>query len=209
MILFEEKFNSVQPLVEAVGDQKKLYMKGIFAESEERNQNGRIYDLNEMKLEVARINEAASNGRFVLGELDHPSTLEIKLENVSHKIVEMWMEGTKAYGKAEVIVGHPKGQILKSLIESGVQVGVSTRGSGQVNESTGRVTNFRMVTVDAVATPSARNAYPETLEEQLQHYKRGSIVTDLSEAVIHDKAAQDYFKAEMNKFIQNVLLGKK
>jgi hypothetical protein len=208
MILFEEKFNSVQPLIESANGEKKLFMKGIFAESEERNQNGRIYDLNEMKLEVARINEAASQGRYVLGELDHPSTLEIKLENVSHKIVEMWMEGTKAYGKAEVIVGHPKGQILKSLIESGVRVGVSTRGSGQVNESTGRVTNFRMVTVDAVATPSARNAFPETLEEQLQYYRRGAVISDLSEAVIHDQAAQMYFKSEMDKFIQNVLLKK-
>jgi hypothetical protein len=208
MILFEEKFNSVQPLIESANGEKKLFMKGIFAESEERNQNGRIYDLNEMQLEVARINEAASQGRYVLGELDHPSTLEIKLENVSHKIVEMWMEGTKAYGKAEVIAGHPKGQILKALIESGVRVGVSTRGSGQVNESTGRVTNFRMVTIDAVATPSARNAFPETLEEQLQYYNRGAVISNLSEAVIHDQAAQMYFKSEMDKFIQNVLLKK-
>jgi hypothetical protein len=65
-----------------------------------------------------------------------------------------------------------------------------------------------MVTVDAVATPSARNAFPETLEEQLQYYKRGAVISNLAEAVIHDQAAQMYFKSEMDKFIQNVLLKK-
>ena len=205
MILIEEKFNDVSPLLESSNGKKKLYLKGVFAESEEKNQNGRIYDRKEMEAEVQRINEQAKLNRFVLGELDHPSTLEIKLENVSHKIVEMWMEGNKAYGKAEVIEGHPKGQILKSLIESGIQVGVSTRGSGQVNESSGKVSNFRMITVDAVATPSARSAYPETIQEQLETYKRGNIVTDLSEAVIHDPLAQKYFQMEMKKFIDSLV----
>lgn len=207
MILIEEKFNDVSPLLESADDgKKKMYLKGIFAESEEQNQNGRIYAKSEMEKEVRRINEQAKLKRYVLGELDHPSTLEVKLENVSHKIVEMWMEGNKAYGKAEIIEGHPKGQILKSLVESGIQVGVSTRGSGQVNESTGRVTNFRMITVDAVATPSARSAYPETIQEQIEYYKRGNVVTDLSEAVIHDPMAQKYFQLEMKKFINEVLL---
>lgn len=208
MILIEEKFDDVSPLMESVKDGKKLYLKGIFAEAESKNQNGRIYDLNEMKAQVQRINDQAKLGRFVLGELDHPSVLEIKLENVSHKIVEMWMEGNNAYGKAEIIEGHPKGQILKSLIESGIQVGVSTRGSGQVNESSGRVNNFKMITVDAVATPSARSAYPETIEEQLSMYKRGEIVTDLSEAVINDAIAQKYFQLEMRKFIEATFLKK-
>lgn len=209
MILIEERFNGVNHIVEsAENGQKKLYLKGVFAESEARNQNGRVYDLKEMTAEVNRINEQAKLGRFVLGELDHPSHLEIKLENVSHKITEMWMEGTQAFGKAEVIEAHPKGQILKALIESGINVGVSTRGSGQVNESNGRVENFRMLTVDAVATPSAHNAYPVSLREQMEHYKRNGVITDLSEAVIHDPIAQKYFQLEMQKFINNVLLGK-
>lgn len=203
MILIEEKFDDVAPLMESVKNGKKLYLKGIFAEAESKNQNGRIYDLNEMKAQVERINDQAKLGRYVLGELDHPSILDVKLENVSHKIVEMWMEGNNAYGKAEIIDGHPKGQILKSLIENEIQVGVSTRGSGQVNESTGRVNNFKMITVDAVATPSARSAYPETIEEQLSMYKRGEIVTDLSEAVINDPIAQKYFQIEMRKFIDS------
>ena len=208
MILIEENFQNVQPLVETKGDGKKrTYLKGNFAEAEETNQNGRNYDLKELTEQVAKINDQAKLGRFVLGELDHPSTLEIKLENVSHKIVEMWMEGNKACGKAQIIESHPKGQILKALVEEGITVGVSTRGSGSVNESTGRVSNFKLVTVDAVATPSARSAYPETIQEQIEYYKRGHIVDDLAEAVIHDQKAQEYFMIEMRKFINTVLRG--
>lgn len=202
MILIEENFDSI--IAENSTEGKKLFLSGVFAEAGVKNRNQRTYKLDEMASEVRRINEAAQMNRHVLGELDHPSILDVKLENVSHKIVEMRMQGNKAYGKAEVITGHPKGQILKSLIENGIQVGVSTRGSGQINESTGEVSNFRMVTVDAVATPSCRSAYPETIEESIQLYKRGEIITDLSEAAIHDPAAQKYFADEMRKFISSL-----
>lgn len=107
-------------------------------------------------------------------------------------------------GKAEILDKHPKGAILRALIDSDIRVGVSTRGSGSVMESTGEVSNFRMVTVDAVATPSCRSAYPETIQEQLEMYARGEIVTDLSEAVVTDPAAQQYFLTEMKKFIEHI-----
>jgi len=202
MILIEERFEGI--ITESAREGKKLYLKGVFAEANTKNQNGRTYKLDEMKSQVAKIMEAASSGNYVLGELDHPSTLEIKLENVSHKITEMWMEGNKAYGKAEIIEAHPKGQILKALIESDIKVGVSTRGSGQINESTGEVSNFNLRTVDAVATPSCRSAYPETIREQLEMYKYGGVVEDLAEAVIHDQLAQKYFQKEMKKFIDSL-----
>lgn len=202
MILIEENFNGI--LTEAASDGKKTYLSGIFMESGAKNRNGRIYDNTEMQREVDKINEAAKRGQFVLGELDHPNTLEIRLENVSHKLVSLRMEGNKVYGKAEIIDKHPKGQILKALVESDIQVGVSSRGSGQVNESTGVVRNFGLVTIDAVATPSCRSAYPQTIQEQLDYYKRGGVIDDLAEAVIHDKAAQKYFQAEMKKFIDSL-----
>lgn len=204
MILIEENFDGVIPLTEAMTQGKKTYLKGILAEASVRNRNQRIYKLNEMTQEVIRINESAMAGNFVLGELDHPSILDIKLENVSHKIVEMAMSGNQAIGKIEVLDKHPKGAILKSLIDSDVRVGFSTRGSGKVNESTGEVSGFRMITVDAVATPSCRSAYPETLEEQLQMYNRGEIITDLSEALTVDAAAQKYFTQEMTRFINQM-----
>ena len=142
----------------------------------------------------------------MLGQLDHPSgSLEISLKNVSHKIVEMEMKGNQAIGKAEVLEKTQAGSILKGLIESNVRVGVSSRGKGQLNES-GMVSNFHLVTIDAVAVPSAQNAYPESIMESLEAYRRGEIVNDLAEAVIHDPKAQEYFFKEMQKFINAMKL---
>jgi len=206
MILFEDLFNTTETIVESVGGdgRKKTYLSGIFMESGVKNRNGRIYDKSEMAIQVAKINEAAARGEFVLGELDHPNGCEIKLENVSHKIIQLRTDGDKVYGKAEVIEAHPKGQILKSLLDSGVRVGVSSRGTGQVNESTGIVKNFNLVTIDAVATPSCRTAFPETIREQLEMYKRGEMINELAEAVINDQKAQKYFQEEMRRFISTL-----
>lgn len=202
MILIEENFNGI--VKEAVEDGKKTYLKGVFMEAEQKNRNNRIYDLTEMKAQIEKVNEAAKTGRHILGELDHPDRLDVKLENVSHKIVELWLEGNDIHGKAEVLDKHPKGQILKSLLDSDVSIGVSSRGSGAVNESSGRVSNFNLMTIDAVATPSARSAYPESIMEQIQLDKRGGIIEDLSEAVLHDPMAQKYFEIEMKKFIEKL-----
>lgn len=202
MILIEENFDGL--LTESYQNGKKTYLTGVFAEAVVRNRNGRSYDLKEMTAEVNRFNEMAMAGNGVLGELDHPSVLEVRLKNVSHRIVEMKMVGNQAIGKAEILESHPNGQILKGLIKDRVRIGVSTRGSGQVNESTGQVTNFGMVTVDAVATPSCRSAYPETIQEQLEMHKRGEILYGLAESVIHDPMAQKYFEIEMRKFIQTL-----
>lgn len=204
MILIEEHFEGVTPITESVGDGKKLYLSGVFAESSVKNRNGRVYERSDMEKVVAQINNSADSGRHILGCLDHPNTLEIKLEEVSHRLMSAKMEGNQVLCKAEILEKHPKGAIAKALIESGVQLGVSTRGSGQVNESTGAVRNFGFVTVDLVATPSCRSAYPQTIQEQLEYYRKGGYVTELAEAVIHDQAAQKYFQAEMKKFIETL-----
>lgn len=203
MILIEENFNGV--LTEATADGKKTYLKGVFAEAEVKNQNGRVYDLKEMTREAEKAQSMADQGNHMLGECDHPHTLEIKLQNVSHKIVECYMQGNQMIAKAEVLEKTPSGAILKALIDSGIKPGVSTRASGAVMESTGRVAGFKLVTVDAVATPSCRNAVPMTLREHIEMYGRGHIVTDLSEAVVNDPAAQKYFLEEMRKFVSSVL----
>lgn len=202
MILIEESFGSI--VTETAQEGKKTYLSGVFMESGIRNRNGRIYDAKEMLREVEKINEAAKAGRHVLGELDHPSSLEVKLENVSHKIVELSVRGNQVFGKAEVIEKHPKGQILKALLDSNVQVGVSSRGSGKVDGKTNIVEGFNLVTIDAVATPSCRSAYPQTIQEQLEYYGRGKMVNELAEAVIHDQSAQKYFVKEMKKFIESL-----
>lgn len=199
MILIEENFNGI--ICESSNEGKKLYLSGIFLESEQKNRNGRIYARKEIEAAVNIVNEAATAGRHILGQLDHPQDLVVSLSDVSHKILEMHMSGNNAIGKAQIMESTPKGQIAKGLIKEGVQLGVSSRGSGQVNEDTGIVEGFNFITVDIVANPSAINAYPQSITEALEMHKRGYIINDLSEAVLHDKAAQKYFQKELIKFI--------
>jgi len=199
MIIIEENFTDI--VTEADANQKKFFLEGVFAEAVTKNRNGRSYKLDEMVREVEKFNAASAQGRHVLGELDHPNTLEVRLKNVSHKITKLWMKDNKAYGRAEILQNHPNGQIAIGLMKDGVPLGVSTRGSGKVL-NTGIVENFNMVTVDIVATPSARSAYPETIQERLELFHRGEIITDLAEAVIHDEAAQKYFQKELRAFIR-------
>jgi len=204
MLLIEQNFTNIQTISEgATPADKKLYLQGIFMEAESKNINGRIYPKSDIQKAVTKINEAAMSSRHILGELDHPPTLEVKLANVSHKIVEMVMDGNNAIGKAQILESTPMGQIAASLIKDGVNIGVSSRGSGSVNESTHIVEGFDLISVDLVASPSARNAYPTTLREQIEFYNRGEIVTDLAEAVIHDNKAQKYFQTEIFKFIKS------
>lgn len=203
MILLENKFQDVVTEAVDTDSGKKLYLKGIFLEAEQKNRNGRTYQRREIEEAVNKVMEASKSGRHILGELDHPNgSLEVRLDNVSHKIVEMHMQGNNAIGKAEIITSVPKGQIAKGLMESGVQLGVSSRGSGSVNESNGMVEGFDMITVDLVANPSAIDAYPQSIEESLQLSRQGHIITDLAEAVIHDPDAQKYFEKEILKFVR-------
>lgn len=204
MILIEENFDDVNIINESVDGGKKTYLTGCFMEHSIKNRNGRVYSKEDMEKAVTQINDAARAGRHILCELDHPNTLEVKLENVSHKLLEASMNDTQVWCKAEVLDKHPKGAILKSLAESNVAIGVSSRGGGQVNENTGEVKGFRFICCDAVATPSCRSAYPETIQEQLEMYKRGEIITDLSESLAHDPIAQKYFEIEMRKFIETL-----
>src|SRR4030065_203421 len=198
-VLVESNFKGVHS--ETVD--KKVFLTGIFAEAQLKNRNGRIYRLDEIKATVDKFNQAAMDGRHILGALDHPTTLEIRLETVSHKILNMRMEGNNALGKLEIL-STPAGNIARTLIESGIQLGVSTRGSGEVNESTGDVTGFDCVTIDLVAQPSAINAYPSTVMEQLECYKHRNRVYDMAEIVKHDPLAQKYLQKEINTFLQEI-----
>ena len=115
----------------------------------------------------------------------------------------MQMNGNNAIGKALILESTPKGQIAKGLIEAGINLGVSSRGAGQVNEDTGIVEGFDFITVDIVANPSAIEAYPQSVMEALDMYKRGYVIDDLSQSIIQDKSAQKYFEKELMKFIKD------
>ena len=197
-------FNQANIVTETVdeGNGKSLYMKGIFIEGDVRNQNNRIYTKEEIHTAVKAINEKIKGGYSVLGEADHPDDLNINLDRVSHMITEMDTDGANGIGKLKLLPT-PMGNICKTLIESGCHLGVSSRGSGNVNDS-GIVKDFEIITVDIVANPSAPSAYPDPIYERIMNHRRGNVLMDVAEATRHDKGAQRYLQEEVTNFIKNL-----
>lgn len=184
---------------------KSLYMKGIFIQGGVRNANGRVYPVDEIKNAVEQIKGQIESGNSVLGELDHPDDLKINLDRVSHVIQDMWLDGPTGYGKLKILPT-PMGQLVSTMLESGVKLGVSSRGSGNVNEATGHVSGFDIVTVDIVAQPSAPNAYPKAVYESLINMKHGHKVLENLKGAHLDKDAQvqRYLQESMLKLIKEM-----
>lgn len=188
-------------LVEAKGG-KDLYMKGIFIQGDVKNQNQRVYPLTEINHAVHQINERIQKGETVLGELDHPEELSINLDRVSHIIEDMTMVGKDGHGSLKIIPT-PTGQIVRTLLESGAKLGVSSRGSGNVGDN-GAVSEFEIITVDIVAQPSAPNAFPKTIYESLFNMRGGQAMYDLAADATHDKVAERYLAKDIAKFIKDL-----
>ncbi len=181
---------------------KDLCMKGIFIQGDVRNQNQRVYPAREIARAVNSITEKLSTGQSVMGELDHPEELSINLDRVSHLITEMWMEGADGYGKLR-IVPTPMGNIVKTLLQSGAKLGVSSRGSGNVSDG-GDVSDFEIITVDIVAQPSAPNAFPRTIYESLFNMKGGSRVFSTAKEALTEASAQKQLVKDLHRFIQEL-----
>lgn len=184
---------------------KDLYMSGIFIQGNKRNQNQRVYPVNEIGKAVTSLTEKIKGGYSVLGEADHPDDLNINLDRVSHQITEMRMNGSDGIGKLKMLPT-PMGNVCKTLLESGVKLGVSSRGSGNVDGS-GNVSEFEIITVDIVANPSAPDAYPSPIYERMMNSRRSNTIWDVATSVNHDDAAQKHLKEEVLNFIQD--LGRK
>jgi hypothetical protein len=182
---------------------KTPWLSGIFMQAGIKNRNGRQYPLSEISAAVSGAHQRIKESNGIFGELDHPQSLSINLDRISHVITELRLEGNNVYGKAKML-NTPMGNIAKELINSGVKVGVSSRGAGAVNES-GDVSGYQFVTVDIVAQPSAPDAYPSTMYESLQTKMGGKIMT-LAESAQHDPAAQKYLKAEIFNWIKQLNL---
>lgn len=181
---------------------KDLCMKGIFIQGDVRNQNQRVYPAKEIARAVNSITEKLSSGQSVMGELDHPEELSINLDRVAHLITEMWVDGADGYGKLK-IVPTPMGNIVKTLLQSGAKLGVSSRGSGNVGND-GSVSDFEIITVDIVAQPSAPNAFPRTVYESLYNMKGGSIIMATARDALMEAAAQKQLVKDIQRFIQEL-----
>ena len=197
-------FDQARIVVESTDDGKNLYMKGIVIQGGIRNANQRVYPVNEIGRAVKTLNDQISGGYSVLGEVDHPEGLNINLDRVSHMISEMWMDGANGYGKLKILPT-PMGNLVKTMLESGVKLGVSSRGSGNVTEDgSGEVSDFEIITVDVVAQPSAPGAYPTPIYEHLMNTRGGYQAFKVAKEELGDKKAQKYLKESLMNIINKL-----
>ena len=185
-------------------DGRDLFMKGLFIQGDVKNQNGRVYPKDEIANAVESVRSRLSQGETVMGELDHPEELQINLDRVSHIITDMSVDEANGLGKLKII-DTPMGNIARALLKAGAKLGVSSRGSGNVDGS-GKVSDFDIVTVDIVAQPSAPDAYPKTIYESLFNMRGGAQIFDTATALTQDKSAEKHLMNEITKFINELKL---
>lgn len=197
-------FDQARCIVESDGnDGKNLYMKGICIQGGIRNANQRVYPVDQIGNAVKTLTDQIANGYSVLGEVDHPDDLKVNLDRVSHMITEMWMDGPNGYGKFKILPT-PMGNLVRTMLEAGVKLGVSSRGSGNVNDSNGEVSDFEIITVDVVAQPSAPGAYPTAIYEHFMNSKGGYRAIQVAHEVKEDPKAQKYLKESLLQIIKGL-----
>jgi hypothetical protein len=168
MKLITETIENIKVITEERGGKKNMYIEGVFLQADLKNRNGRMYPLQTLSREVSQYNENYVKKGRALGELGHPDSPTINLDRVSHKIVSLAAEGSNFIGKAQILET-PMGKIAKSLLESGVTLGVSSRGIGSIEEKNGINVvkdDFMLSTAaDIVADPSAPDAFVQGIME--------------------------------------------
>ena len=168
MKLITETIEDVQVITEGKGDSKKLYIEGVFLQSELKNRNGRMYPFQVLQKEVNRYNEEYIKTSRALGELGHPDGPTVNLDRVSHRIVSLAEDGTNFRGKAQIL-DTPMGKIASSLLGEGVKLGVSSRGMGSIDKRVDVnvvMDDFMLATAaDIVADPSAPDAFVNGIME--------------------------------------------
>ena len=199
-------FDQAKVVVESSNEGKDLYMKGICIQGNVKNANQRVYPTSEINKAVSKISDTIAGGQSVLGEVDHPEDLKINLDRVSHMLTNMYMEGNNGYGKLKILPT-PMGKLVETMLQSGVKLGVSSRGSGNVDETTGNVSDFDIITVDVVAQPSAPNAYPTPIYESLLNMRHGHKVLEVAKAVKEDARAQRHLKDGVIQLIKDLKIG--
>jgi hypothetical protein len=187
MKLIKEITETVNYITEDANGKKELHIEGPFLVAEKKNRNGRLYEYNTMKKEVARYTEDYINKHRAFGELGHPESPSINLDRVSHMITSLREDGNQWIGKAKIL-DTPMGNIARSLIEGGAQLGVSSRGMGSLKNVNGVNVvqpDFYLATAaDIVADPSAPGAFVQGIMEGKEWVLENGVWTeqDLSQA---------------------------
>ena len=184
MLLTEYRtFKVDKRLVEtSIKENKSLVVKGVIQRAEAKNQNGRIYPREILEREIKKYAEGPIKERRALGELDHPESSVINLQNVSHNVTKVKMVGDDVYGEVEIL-STPAGNILKELFRNGITVGISSRGMGSVQEGPGDTVevqdDFELLCFDFVSTPSTHGAFMKPAGRALQELQEGKIQVPL------------------------------
>ena len=165
-----------QQINESMAKNGKLIVSGVLQRADAKNQNGRVYPAETLMREAEKYSKIQIHERRALGELDHPDSSVVNLNNVSHNILEMHWKGNDLVGTVEVL-GTPAGNILKELFKSGIKLGISSRGLGSVepvNEADGDGTvavqnDFELIAFDFVSNPSTQGAFmsPGQIKESI------------------------------------------
>jgi hypothetical protein len=212
MKLITEHTNEIEYLVEGKG--KEQYIKGIFMQSDIKNQNGRVYPHAVLKKEVNNFNNKYVKEGRALGELGHPMGPVINLDRVSHVIKELTEDGKNFIGKAKVM-DTPNGKIVKNFISEGVKLGVSSRGMGSLKANKKGVnevqSDFVLSTVDIVADPSAPDAFVNGIMEGKEWVWENGVIKEqdidaMKKTIMNAKMKElDQKKLEVfQKFLQNL-----
>ena len=215
MKLITETIGNVEVITEGKGDDKKLYIEGVFLQSEIKNRNGRMYPFQVLEKEVNRYNEEYVKTSRALGELGHPDGPTVNLDRVSHRITSLKAEGHNFIGRAQIL-STPNGNIAKALLDEGVKLGVSSRGMGSIDkrEDCGVVMDdFMLATAaDIVADPSAPDAFVEGIMEGKEWVWEGNsfreqLATDTKNkinALAAEKALEEHKLSLFNEFINSL-----
>jgi hypothetical protein len=205
MKLITEEIQDVRYLVESDGKGgKNHFIEGIFMQAEKKNRNGRVYPFDVLNKEVDRYNRDYVNKNRAFGELGHPDSPTINLDRVSHMITKLYPDGTNIIGKAKIL-DTPNGKIVKSLLDGGASLGVSTRGVGSLKPHNGYQLvqdDFHLATAaDIVADPSGPNCFVQGIMEDAEW-----VLTAKGWLPMHHDRAKKLIKEASQNEIEDVAL---
>lgn len=208
LMLLREQSYEIELLHENTAEGKRLYIEGVFAEAELKNGNGRWYPQSIMETAVARYNQDFVSKRRALGELNHPDYPLPKLEEAAILIEKYQMIGSKVYGKA-LVMDTPKGNIVRGLVEGGFNMGVSTRGVGNLKESNGIKyvqPGFMLTATDCVDMPSGPNCYVNPILESMTKWMMvNGILVEVKDAVDQNSTdVSDMFVTLFSDFVKTL-----
>jgi len=197
-------FDKLQVIKEEVEGKKIFRLKGPFLEAEIENKNGRVYSKDILVREVNDFVEGKIKKNRSMGELDHPENPQINLERVSHIIESLEMKDNVGYGVAKLI-DTPMGRIAKTLVDEGIIVGMSTRGVGTLDGKTVKE-DYKLITVDIVADPSAPNCFVEGVLENKEYVIDGDRIVEVAVANLKKSVDKKYNPKSMSNDVLSYMM---